>query len=264
MNSQPAPADLDENRAAAPDGPCDVTALTSHRPQPPSGTPAADLTLAIQDAITGLSGLTAGSPRQAAAVLSQTCWDLARAAAMARALPARPPAVPGYTFAAANAVRTAMRREDDLSRWLATVLASIDPGFACILAVATSNDLVAGGYSGGPVTTPPSPSPLASRPHIKPIPGLAGPPSPPARAASRPGNAGDTGQPAALPPPPGRPRSCAPLQAMDDAVNFRRARLAIHCPDCHLGARCDDHDADLALIETYEQMRERVIATYAT
>src|ERR1700734_183285 len=63
--------------------------------------------------------------------------------------------------------------------------------------------------------------------------------------------------PSPLPVTPGRPRSIAPLQALDDAVNFRRARLAIDCDDCQPGQLCDDHDGGVPLIAVYRQMRQQ-------
>jgi hypothetical protein len=46
------------------------------------------------------------------------------------------------------------------------------------------------------------------------------------------------------------------LQALDDAIAWRRARLAISCPDCGPvpeGQKCDDHACDLDLIAAYQQ-----------
>jgi hypothetical protein len=53
---------------------------------------------------------------------------------------------------------------------------------------------------------------------------------------------------------PSRPGSFAHLQVIDDAIDFRRARLAISCPDCQPGARCDDHGCDVELLRVYHQM----------
>jgi len=66
--------------------------------------------------------------------------------------------------------------------------------------------------------------------------------------------------PSPLPVTPGRPRSIAPLQALDDAVSFRRARLAIDCDDCQPGQLCADHDGDVLLIAVYRQMRQQAAA----
>lgn len=44
------------------------------------------------------------------------------------------------------------------------------------------------------------------------------------------------------------------LQALEDAVNFRLARLMAPCARCELhadGARCDEHACDVALIAGY-------------
>ena len=44
------------------------------------------------------------------------------------------------------------------------------------------------------------------------------------------------------------------LQALEDAVNFRLARLMAPCPRCEPvagGARCDEHACDVALIAGY-------------
>ena len=62
-------------------------------------------------------------------------------------------------------------------------------------------------------------------------------------------------------PPPGRPRSLTHLQAFDDAMNYRHARLAIYCPDCRPGTRCDDHACDIRLLQAYRRMRLAAGAT---
>ena len=44
------------------------------------------------------------------------------------------------------------------------------------------------------------------------------------------------------------------LQAFEDAVAYRRARVDAPCPDCGpaaSGGRCDDHGRDLDLIDEY-------------
>ena len=44
------------------------------------------------------------------------------------------------------------------------------------------------------------------------------------------------------------------LQALEDAVNYRLARLAVPCPHCEPGAVggwCDEHACDVALIAGY-------------
>lgn len=44
------------------------------------------------------------------------------------------------------------------------------------------------------------------------------------------------------------------LQALEDAINYRLARLAVPCPHCEPGAVgdwCDEHACDVALIAGY-------------
>ena len=44
------------------------------------------------------------------------------------------------------------------------------------------------------------------------------------------------------------------LQALEDAIAYRRARAAAPCPDCTAsGQKCDDHACDLYLIAAYQQ-----------
>jgi hypothetical protein len=44
------------------------------------------------------------------------------------------------------------------------------------------------------------------------------------------------------------------LQALEDAIAYRRARITAPCPDCTAsGHRCDDHACDLDLIADYQQ-----------
>jgi len=44
------------------------------------------------------------------------------------------------------------------------------------------------------------------------------------------------------------------LQALEDAIAYRRARAAAPCADCTAsGRRCDDHACDLRLIAAYQQ-----------
>jgi len=44
------------------------------------------------------------------------------------------------------------------------------------------------------------------------------------------------------------------LQALEDAIAYRRARAAAPCPDCTAsGHRCDDHACDLDLIADYQR-----------
>jgi hypothetical protein len=42
------------------------------------------------------------------------------------------------------------------------------------------------------------------------------------------------------------------VQAYEDAIAYRRARLAVPCADCD-PARCDDHAADANLIAVYRR-----------
>ena len=50
------------------------------------------------------------------------------------------------------------------------------------------------------------------------------------------------------------------LQALEDALRYRRARAAEPCADCDLApdGRCDDHGRDLDLIGEYEQAARRL------
>jgi hypothetical protein len=66
--------------------------------------------------------------------------------------------------------------------------------------------------------------------------------------------------PSPLPLTPGRPRSIAAIQALDDAINFRLASLAIDCEDCLPGDLCAIHDGAVFLLSVYHQMREQARA----
>jgi hypothetical protein len=66
--------------------------------------------------------------------------------------------------------------------------------------------------------------------------------------------------PSPLPLTPGRPRSIAPIQALDDAINYRLASLAIDCEDCLPGDLCAIHDGALFLLAVYRQMRDQASA----
>jgi hypothetical protein len=66
--------------------------------------------------------------------------------------------------------------------------------------------------------------------------------------------------PSPLPVTPGRPRSIAPIQALDDAINYRLASLAIDCEDCLPGDLCAIHDGAVLLLAVYRQMREQARA----
>ena len=50
------------------------------------------------------------------------------------------------------------------------------------------------------------------------------------------------------------------LQALDDAIALRRARLAGRCPACTDDERCDDHGRDVDLIAAYRQDAAVLIA----
>ena len=50
------------------------------------------------------------------------------------------------------------------------------------------------------------------------------------------------------------------LQALDDAIAYRRARITAPCPDCTASSRaCDDHACDLDLIAAYQQTAQAAI-----
>ena len=47
---------------------------------------------------------------------------------------------------------------------------------------------------------------------------------------------------------------CQRLQALEDAIAYRRARVSAPCPDCAAsGPMCDDHACDLNLIAAYQR-----------
>lgn len=53
------------------------------------------------------------------------------------------------------------------------------------------------------------------------------------------------------------------LQALDDAIAYRRARVAAPCPDCGPGSgghRCDDHACDMTLIAAYHRAAQAAVA----
>jgi hypothetical protein len=56
------------------------------------------------------------------------------------------------------------------------------------------------------------------------------------------------------------------LQALEDAVNYRLARLAVPCVRCRPaaeGGRCDEHACDVALIAGYLQAAENTMTALA-
>jgi hypothetical protein len=67
-----------------------------------------------------------------------------------------------------------------------------------------------------------------------------------------------------LAPPPGRPHSCAHLQALDDAISYRAARLRAPCRTCRPGAPCHAHGRDLSLLDTYHQLARAAVAALNT
>jgi hypothetical protein len=47
---------------------------------------------------------------------------------------------------------------------------------------------------------------------------------------------------------------CQQLQALEDAIAYRRARVTAPCPDCTASDHmCDDHACDLNLIAAYQR-----------
>lgn len=69
-----------------------------------------------------------------------------------------------------------------------------------------------------------------------------------------------TGSAVRLAPPPGRPYSCAHLQALDDAITYRAARLRTPCRTCRPGGPCPAHASDLSLLNAYHQMARDAVA----
>ena len=49
-------------------------------------------------------------------------------------------------------------------------------------------------------------------------------------------------------------------QAYEDAIAYRRARLAAPCPHCRSRTRCDEHAADATLIASYQHAHHRTLA----
>jgi hypothetical protein len=52
------------------------------------------------------------------------------------------------------------------------------------------------------------------------------------------------------------------LQSLDDAIAYRRARIAVPCADCdgsEADRRCDDHACDLMLIAAYQRSAAEVV-----
>jgi hypothetical protein len=54
------------------------------------------------------------------------------------------------------------------------------------------------------------------------------------------------------------------LQALEDAVNYRAARLMVPCSRCEPGRdRCDEHACDVALVAGYLEAAEVIVADLA-
>jgi hypothetical protein len=60
--------------------------------------------------------------------------------------------------------------------------------------------------------------------------------------------------------PAAGPRRFMRLQALDDAIAYRAARVAAPCPDCGPAARCDDHACDADLITVYQDTARALVA----
>jgi hypothetical protein len=56
---------------------------------------------------------------------------------------------------------------------------------------------------------------------------------------------------------------CQHLQALEDAIKWRRARTAAPCPDCQAtpDGKCDDHGRDADLIADYERTARQLVQT---
>jgi len=69
-----------------------------------------------------------------------------------------------------------------------------------------------------------------------------------------------TGGAGRLAPPPSRPGSFAHLQALDDAMSYRAARVRAPCRRCRPCKPCDAHACDLNLLDAYREMAEAAVA----
>jgi hypothetical protein len=63
---------------------------------------------------------------------------------------------------------------------------------------------------------------------------------------------------------PAAPRqavSCQRLQALEDVLKYRRARIAEPCADCAAapGDRCEDHARDVDLVTEYEATARQLL-----
>jgi hypothetical protein len=63
------------------------------------------------------------------------------------------------------------------------------------------------------------------------------------------------------PVPPAARARCQHLQALEDAIKFRRARAAAPCADCQSAPEgsCDDHGRDAGLIANYERTARQLL-----
>jgi hypothetical protein len=59
----------------------------------------------------------------------------------------------------------------------------------------------------------------------------------------------------------GTREQCQRLQALEDALKYRRARAAERCADCDAvpGGQCDDHGRDVGLIAEYERTARQLL-----
>jgi hypothetical protein len=60
--------------------------------------------------------------------------------------------------------------------------------------------------------------------------------------------------------PRDRSRSCAHLQALDDAIRYRSARLQAPCRKWRPGVLCHDHACDLNLLGACHRMAQAAVA----
>jgi hypothetical protein len=63
------------------------------------------------------------------------------------------------------------------------------------------------------------------------------------------------------PVPPAARERCQHLQALEDAIKFRRARAAAPCADCQSApdGSCEDHGRDAGLITDYERTARQLL-----
>jgi hypothetical protein len=55
---------------------------------------------------------------------------------------------------------------------------------------------------------------------------------------------------------------CQHLQALEDAIKWRRARADLPCGDCQNApdSKCEDHGRDVSLITNYERTARHLLA----